>query len=57
MVRIARRHPRLNLMNLEAVAAGHVLGAKLLLSRETSTGILPRVLDQEDVAWQMITIE
>jgi hypothetical protein len=57
MVGIARRHPRLNLMNLEAVAAGQLLGAKLWLSRETSTGILPGVLDQEEVAWQMITIE
>ena len=57
MVDMARRHPSLNLLNLEAVAAGQLLGAKLWLSRETSTGILPRVLDQEGVTWQLITID
>ena len=57
MVGVAMRHARLNLLNLEAVAMGQVLGATLWLSTETATGVLPGVLDQERVAWRTITIE
>jgi hypothetical protein len=57
MVGVARRHTRLNLLNLEAVAMGQVLGATLWLSREAATGVLHGVLDQERVAWRTITIE
>lgn len=57
MARLAARHPRLNLMNLEAVALGHLLRATVWLSRESAEGILPHVLDQERVRWRTVTIE
>lgn len=57
MVGAARRHPLLNLLNLEAVAMGQVVGATLWLSREAATGVLPGVLDHERVAWRTITID
>jgi hypothetical protein len=56
MARIARRHPLLNLLNLEAVAVGQLLGATLWLSTEGARGVLPEVLDQENVPWQVVTI-
>ncbi len=57
MVRLAARHPRLNLMNLEAVALGHLLSATVWLSRQSAEGILPGVLDHERVRWRTVTIE
>jgi hypothetical protein len=57
MVDIASRHPRLNLLNLEAIAAGRVLGGTLLLSAQTEAGILPSVLDQEGVPWRVISLD
>jgi hypothetical protein len=57
MARIATRHSRLNLLNLEAVAMGKILGATLWLSPETTSGVLPEVLDQEHVAWRTLAIE
>jgi hypothetical protein len=56
MAVLASRHPRLNLLNLEAVAVGQLLAATLWLSTETTQGVLPAVLDQEQVSWQPITI-
>lgn len=56
MARIASRRPHLNLLNLEAVAVGQLLGATLWLSTETAGGILPAVLDQEHVPWLVVTI-
>ncbi len=56
MARIAERHPRLNLLNLEAVAVGQRLAGTLWLSRETGAGVLPSVLDQERVAWRTVEI-
>jgi len=56
MARLAGRHPRLNLMNLEAVALGHLLSATVWLSRESAEGILPGVLDHELVRWRTVTI-
>jgi hypothetical protein len=56
MARIAKRHPRLNLLNLEAVAVGQLLAGTLWLSAEAAEGVLPAVLDQEHVAWRTITI-
>ncbi len=56
MVAIAGRHPRLNLMNIEAVAVGRLLGATMWLSEETTRGILPAVLEAENVAWETITV-
>jgi len=56
MVEIAGRHPRLNLLNLEAVAVGRLLAATLWLSPETADGVLPAVLDEARVAWRTIAI-
>ncbi len=50
------RHPRLNLLNLEAAATGLVLDATVLLSAETARGALPNVLDAEHVTWRTIEI-
>jgi hypothetical protein len=57
MVDVSRRHPRLNLLNLEAVAAGLLLGARYWLSGETAQGVLPGVLDEEGVAWRTVPID
>jgi hypothetical protein len=57
MAELARRHPRLNLMNLEAAATAQLLGGTVWLSRESAAGVLPSVLDQERVTWTMIAIE
>lgn len=56
MARIARRHPRLNLLNLEAVAVGQVLAGTLWLSVEAASGVLPAVLDEERVDWRTFEI-
>jgi hypothetical protein len=56
MAQIAKRHPRLNLLNLEAVAVGQLLDATVWLAAEAADGVLPAVLDQEHVAWQAITL-
>ena len=56
MVEIAGRHPRLNLLNLEAVAAARVLSGTVWLSDESAAGVLPTVLDREDIAWATISI-
>ena len=57
MAELSERHPRLNLMNLEAAAAGLVLNATLLLSTEASRGVLPEVLDAEQIEWRVVEIE
>ena len=56
MAQIAKRHPRLNLLNLEAVAVGKLLAGTLWLSLEAAAGVLPAVLDEEQVAWQAVAI-
>lgn len=56
MAQIAKRHPRLNLLSLEAVAVGQLSGATVWLSAEATGGVLPDVLDQEAVAWQTVRI-
>jgi hypothetical protein len=56
MVEVSGRHPRLNLLNLEAVAAVHALDATLWLSREASDGVLPAVLDAEHLAWEVVAV-
>jgi hypothetical protein len=57
MVEIAGRQPRLNLLNLEAVAAARVLDATTWLSPEAASGVLPTVLDDELLAWEIVTID
>lgn len=56
MVDVARRHPRLNLLNLEAVAMARLLAATLWLSEQAAEGILPPVLQAEDIAWRTVAI-
>ncbi len=57
MADLSDRHPRLNLLNLEAAAAATVLGGTLLLSAEGAAGILPAVLDAEDLKWTSVPVE
>ncbi|MBA2387737.1 MAG: hypothetical protein H0V69_11705 [Acidimicrobiia bacterium] len=56
MARVAVRHPRLNLLNLEAVAAGQTLDATIWLSPPAAQGVLPAVLDSEGVSWTTISL-
>jgi hypothetical protein len=55
MVSVAGRRPTLNLLNLEAVATAHLLQATVWLSPEGASGILPAVLDSEDLDWETVT--
>jgi hypothetical protein len=54
MVEVARGHPALNLLNLEAVAVAHILDAVVWLSPEGAGGDLPGVLDTEHIVWEAI---
>ena len=56
MVEIAGRHPRLNLLNLEAAAFARLLGGTIWLSEQASNGILPDVLDAEGIARTTVAI-
>ncbi len=56
MAEPSERHPRLNLLNLEAAAAGPVLDATVLLSIEALAGVLPGVLDEEGIVWLTVQI-
>jgi hypothetical protein len=56
MAQIAKRHPKLNVLNLEAVAAARVLGAEAWLSTPAAAGVLSSVLDAEDVRWEMVEV-
>jgi hypothetical protein len=55
MVAVAGRYPRLNLLNLEAAATAHVLGATIWLSPKAALGILPAVLESEGLDWKIVT--
>ncbi|MHB8681563.1 MAG: hypothetical protein ACYDA2_05640 [Acidimicrobiales bacterium] len=55
MVRVAGRHPVLNVLNLEAVAMAHSLHATVWLSPEGAQGMLPHILDAEGLDWETIT--
>ena len=56
MADVSRRHSHLNLLNLEAVAAAHLLGATVWLSEAAASGVLPAVLDSEGVPWTVLAI-
>ena len=56
MAELSERHPRLNLVNLEAAAAGLVLDATMLLSIEATRGVLPVILDAENIRWRTVEI-
>lgn len=55
MVSVTGRHPKLNLLNLEAVATAQLLQATVWLSPEGASGILPAVLDAEELEWETLT--
>lgn len=57
MAHISRRHDQLNLLNLEVVAAAHLLSATVWLSAPAASGVLPAVLDSEGRRWTVVTIE
>ncbi len=56
MAELSQRHPRLNLLNLEAAAASLALEARVWLSAEAESGVLPAVLDAEGITWSTIEI-
>ena len=56
MAALALRHPKLNLLNLEATATAMVLGGTVWLSEPGAAGILPSVLDAEHVRWNAAAI-
>jgi len=55
MAEVSHRHPRLNLLNVEATAAARLLSARVVLSPSAAGGVLPGTLDAEGVAW--LTVE
>ena len=57
MAELSERHPRLNLLNLEAAATGLVLDATMLLSIEAARGILPGILELENIKWRTVEID
>lgn len=57
MVGVARRHPRLNLLNIEATAAAVDIADMVWLSPKASEGVLPGVLDTEGVPWRVHHID
>lgn len=57
MAELSERHPRLNLLNLEAAATGLVLAATMLLSMEAARGVLPEILDAENIRWRTVEID
>lgn len=55
MAAVAGRHPRLNLLHLEAVAMAHSLGATMWLSPEGAAGALSEVLPAEGISFETVT--
>ncbi len=54
MAQLAEQHTRLNVLSLEAAAAALTLGATVHLSPKAALGVLPQVLDAENIAWQEV---
>ena len=54
MAAVHQRHPRLNLLNLEAVSAARLLGATVALSEGSAAGILPALLKAESVPMKVV---
>jgi hypothetical protein len=57
MVGVASRHPRLNLLNIEATAAAIDTADVVWLSPRASEGVLPDVLNTEGVRWRVHHID
>ncbi len=56
MAELARVHPKLNVLNLEAAATARVIEATVWLSDLGAAGILPSILDHERLRWKTIVI-
>jgi hypothetical protein len=56
MVDVQGRHPSLNLVNTEAVAAALLLEAKMVLSPPTARGQLEAVLPIERIVFQTVNL-
>ncbi len=56
MAHLALRHPHLNLLNLEAAATAHTLGATVWLSEPAAAGVLPPVLEAEHIRYETIAV-
>ena len=56
MAELSRRHPQLNLLNVEAAASALVLGAEVWMSPPSSAGVLPGALEAEGVRWRTVEI-
>jgi hypothetical protein len=56
MAALSIRHPRLNLLNLEVLATAQLLAATVWLSEPAAAGILPPVLNAENVTWSTISL-
>ncbi|MGQ0744739.1 MAG: hypothetical protein ACT4OS_10485 [Acidimicrobiales bacterium] len=56
MARLARRHPQLDLPDLEAAAAAVLNGWLVLLSPPAARGVLPPVLDEEKLGWEVVDL-
>ena len=56
MVKVQSRHPGLNVLNTEAVAAALLLGARMVLSAPTAQGQLQAVLPDEGIAFQAVDL-
>ena len=52
MVAVHRRHPQLNLLNIEAAAAARLIVALVVaLSPPAAAGVLPAILEAERIDW------
>jgi hypothetical protein len=56
MVGVQRRHPGLNVLNTEAVAAASLLGARMVLSPPTARGQVEAVLPVERITFQTVEL-
>ena len=56
MAELSERHPRLNLLNLEAAASARVMDATVLLSSQAAKGVLPTVLEAEGIGWEAVDL-
>jgi hypothetical protein len=56
MAQLALRHPRLNLMNLEAASVALHGDVEIWLSEPASRGVLPAVLVAEHVSYRVVSL-
>jgi hypothetical protein len=54
MAEISRRHPQLNVLNIEAAAAARLISARVLLSPPAARGVLAEVLEEEHISCDII---